>query len=231
MDKNCIISFANQKGYYIDGLARLSHSLRNNSSGIEFISFIGEDSLGCELHTQNPYAFKVAAFKKAVSQGYTNILWLDSSCFAINNIIPIFEEIEKNGFIFQDAGHLLGNWANDFTLNYFGITRDEAMEMKMIGNAGFLGLNFKNGIAVELFNKWEQSCIAGCFKGAWSNSEKTESEDVRCFGARHDMSASSAIVNQMGLFKYAHSGEEILQYAGLYDAVLNDTIIFKAQGI
>lgn len=231
MSKNCIVSFANSSRYYIKGLDRLNESLRNNFTDGDFLGFINEATIGAPNHEVLPYGFKVYAIQKAIDAGYQNILWLDSSVFAIKNVKPIFDDIENMGFIFQDAGHLLGNWANDFTLNYFDITRDAAMEMKMIGNAGFLGLNMNNDIGKEIFKRWKQSMEAGTFKGKWKNEDNSESHDNRCLGARHDMSSSSAIVHQMGLAMHMKSGEEILQYAGLYDEVLNDKIILKAQGI
>lgn len=227
--KNCIVSFANQKNRYLQNLSRLGDSLLNNFDG-NFLGFIGEASCGADPHEDVPYGFKVHAIKQAIEVGYRKILWLDSSCFAIKNVQSIFDRIEETGFAFQDAGHWLGEWANDFTLDYFGISRDEAMEMRMIGNAGFLGLDFDNDTARQFFVLWEQSMINGCFQGKWNNNDKTESKDERCRGARHDMSASSAIVHNMGLFHLAYGGEEVLQYAGLFDEVLNDTILLKAQG-
>lgn len=231
MNKNAIISFANSSGNYIKGLARLSESLRNNAEGIDFVSFIGEASLGCEPHKENPYSFKVAAFKKAREAGYRNILWLDASVFAIKPVQPIFDEIEENGFIFQEAGQILSHWANDTTLEHFKITRDEADEMIMIGNAGFLGLDFESEIGNKFFEMWEAACVADCFKGKWTNDEKTESKDPRCKGARHDMSSSSAVANILGIIDKAHKGNETLQYAGPYDEVIGINIIFKAQGL
>lgn len=231
MSKNCIVSFANSKGYYINGLARLNESLRNNAPGVDFLGFINESSIGAPLHSENPYAFKIYAIQKAIDAGYENILWLDSSVFAIKSVIPIFDEIEKKGMIFQDAGHWLGNWANDFSLKYFDITRNEAMGIKMIGNAGVLGFNIHNEIAFDFLDQWEQSMLDSCFKGKWTNEDKSESQDERCFGHRHDMTCSSAIVYKMGLTSMMKGGEEILQYAGLFDSVLNDSIILKAQGL
>lgn len=229
MSKNCIVSFANEKGRYIQNLARLSESLRDNFDG-DFLGFINESSLGCESHGENPYSFKIYAIQKAIDAGYENILYLDTSVFAIKNVNPIFEEIQTNGFIFQEAGHYLGVWANDLTLNHFGISRDEAMNMLMIGNAGFLGLNIKSEIGLTFFKMWKESMEAGCFKGAWTNETKSESQDERCKGARHDMSASSAIANKLGIIDKCKKGDEVLQYAGLFQETANDTIIFKAQG-
>ncbi len=233
INKQCVVSFANSKGKYIQNLSRLGESLSNftnpNFDG-DFLGFIGEASCGAQPHEIVPYGFKIHAIQRAIDAGYKQILWLDSSCFAIKNLQPIFDKITETGFAFQDAGHWLGEWANDHTLQYFWINRDGAMEMRMIGNAGLLGLNFDNPDARVFFDKWRQSMVAGCFTGAWSNNEHTESQDERCRGARHDMSASSAIVHNMGLFHLAYGGEEVLQYAGIYDEVLNDTIILKAQG-
>ena len=231
MNKNAIISFANSKGNYINGLARLSESLRNNSEGIDFISFIGEASLGCELHINNPYSFKIAAFKKAKEAGYKNILWLDSSCFAIKSVQPIFDKLNESGFVMQDAGHYLGNWASDYSLEYFGISRDEAMSMKCIGNAGLLGLNFDMSHPNIFFNQWEKSCQDGMFKGTWDNKDKSNGDDERIFGHRHDLSCSSAIIHKMELFFLAYSGDKILQYAGVFQETANDTIIIKAEGL
>lgn len=104
------------------------------------------------------------------------------------------------------------------------------MELKTIGNAGFLGFDFDNQIAVEFFKRWENAMINNCFQGSWTNEGNTESKDVRCRGHRHDLASSSIIVHQMGLSDLMKGGEEVLQYAGLYDEVLNDTIILKAQG-
>lgn len=229
-NKSCIVSFANDKNSYINNLARLSNSLRTNSTGIDFVGFVGEASCNAPLHSDVPYGFKISAIQKVIENGYEKVLWLDSSCFAIAQVQPIFDEIEKDEFIFQDSGHWLGCWANDFSLNYFGITRDMAMDLRMIGNAGFLGFDFTKPRPNEFFSRWKQSMIDGCFTGAWHNNDKTESQDERCRGHRHDMVCSSALVHNMGLKPLMKGGEEWLQYAGIYDKTLNDTIIIKAQG-
>jgi hypothetical protein len=229
MNKNCIISFANHKGAYVDRLARLSNSLRDNFDG-DFLSWIGEESLGAEKHEENPYNFKVHAFRKAVERGYKKILWLDSSVFAVGNVQKIFDDIESTGFAFQDAGHYIGNYSTDKQLEYFGLTRDAAMEMKCIGNAGLLGLDFDKMMPSNFFSKWATAMEKGLFKGSWTNEGNTESLDDRCKGSRHDLSCSSIIVNQMGIFHLTYPGDEILQYGGIFSPNINSSIILKAQG-
>lgn len=213
---NCIVSFANKNGRYVQNLARLSESLRDNFNG-DFIAFIGENSVGAELHEQNPYSFKIHCIQKVIDAGYKHVLWLDSSCFAIKNVRPIFDEIEKDGFIFQDINFTLDQWCNDFTLDYFHLTRKKAKKVKLIGSAGFLGMNFDNPLAVEFFEKWKAAMDAGCFKGSWNDH-------------RHDLSCSSTIIHQMGLAGLMKKTDEWLQYAGVFDETANSTIIIKAQG-
>lgn len=227
-NNRAVVTFANEKGNYMKGLARLSDSLRHNFDG-DLIAFTNEASIGAPSHEYNPYAFKLYAIQAALDAGYDQILWLDCSCFAVGDLNPVFNKIYADGYIMQDAGHYVGEWTNDFTLWYFGVTRDSAMKMKCYGNAGFLGLNFKHPTALQFFQNWQYAMSDGCFKGHWHNNDKTESHDERVKGHRHDLSAGSIIANRLKM-KYV-PGDQWLQYAGPYDKVLNNTILIKAQGL
>lgn len=214
---NCIVSFANSNGNYIKGLARLAESLRNNFDG-DLMAFTSEESIGAPKHKDNPYAFKVYAIQKAIDAGYKNILYLDASVFAIKNVQPVFDEIEREGFFAQEAGHVVGSWCNDETLSYFNLAREQANEMLMYGNAGMLGLDINSEKGSYFFSSWKHCMSQGLFKGSWDNH-------------RHDMSVGSILANLHGLAPLFKKGNEWLQYAGLYDETANDTIIFKAQGV
>lgn len=214
----------------MQNLARLSESLRDNFNG-DFIAFTNEATIGSPLHLDVPYAFKIFAIEAAIKTGlYKNVLWLDTSCFAIQNVQPIFDEIDRDGFMFVEAGHFLGNYSTDLCLDFHCITRNEAMGIKMIGNAGVLGLNFKNEKANEFFMRWKLSMSMGAFKGSWNNDDKSCSLDERCKGARHDMSNSSALVYKMGLTHLMKPFNTWLQYAGVFDKTIDPSIIIKAQG-
>lgn len=226
--KRAIVTFANEKGNYMKGLARLSDSLRNNFDG-DLIAFTNEASIGSPTHEENPYAFKIYAIQKAIDAGYTQILWLDCSCYAIAPLKTVFDIVDSRGYIMQDAGHYVGEWTNDAALNGFGVTRDEAMKMKCYGNAGFLGLNMENDIASKFFSGWKFYMNMGLFKGKWDNNEFTESIDPRVRGHRHDLSVGSLMANRLGM-KYV-LGDQYLQYAGPYDEAANATIVIKAQGL
>ncbi len=226
--KTAIVSFANNAGNYKRGMDRLSDSLCGRFDG-DFLGFIGEEGIGAPLHSENPYAFKIYAIERAIEAGYEQIFWADTSCYAIAPVEPVFDKIKKDGYIIQEIGHYVGTWTNDFTLNYFNITRDEAMTMKCYSNGGIFGLDFKNPIAAEFFRQWKEAMLAGCFKGYWTNDNNTESDDDRCKGHRHDLSCGGIIANKLGMVGVP--GNEWFQYAGPDDALNNDTIIFKLQGL
>ncbi len=225
MNDRVIINFATDA--YKNGRERLNETV--NDIGVDKLFWTKEEEIGSPLHHDNPYAFKIYAFKKAIELGYKKILWLDASVYAIKETYPIWDIIEKEGYLIQSAGHIVGHWANDNCISYFGITRDEAMKMIMHGNAGFLGLNMDFDISKEFFSQWEQSMLDGVFKGGWRNDDKSESQDERCRGHRHDMTCGSIIANKLGMER--KSAEELLEYASPEKPVKNDTIVFKAEGI
>lgn len=228
MNKEILVNLSS--GTYRLGQDRLRDTfLSNNPNRIPAFYFDREEEVCAPNHEDNPYAFKVYSFDFALKCGFKNILWVDSSVYVINDISPIFKQINERGYIMQDSGFVVGNWANDKCLEYFGISRDEAMLMPMYGNAGLLGLNFGFEICKDFFNTWKKSMLDGMFKGAWNNDSKSESLDDRCLGHRHDMVCGSIIANKLGM-SYVKA-DEILQYASPSDEVLNDTIILKAEGL
>lgn len=215
MTKNCIVSLGTKNGVYVDRLARLSDSLRDNLTDGDFIGFIHESSVGAPPHAQNPYSFKIYAIKKCMEMGYRHVLWLDTSMFAIKNVQPIFNEMSENGYFLHGSQNLLSDWCNDKTLSYYGIDR------KNLGNytmaiGGFIGFNFTNAQGVTLFNEWNKAMNDNLFKGDWANH-------------RHDMSVLNCILfNKREYIVQKH--DSFMQYAGVFDPVSSDSVIFKARG-
>lgn len=228
MNKRVVISFSNNRGRYYEGMKRLEESLKGRFNGT-FIGFTDEDSIGAPNHMVCHYGFKLFCFAHAQRKGFDSILWLDASVYAVGNIDHLFDEIESEGYIMQEAGHMCGTWATDEALKWYGVTRDEAMDMPMYGNAGFLGLSFKYEIANVFFNEWSRSMLAGLFNFPWDNKDGSLSSDPRCEGSRQDMENGSIIANLLGM-KF-HKGDEILQYGAPEDKLNNDTIVLKAQGL
>ncbi|ASU34400.1 hypothetical protein [Mucilaginibacter xinganensis] len=213
MSKRAVVSLATKNSRYVDGLARLSNSLRDNADGIDFLGFIHEAAVGSPLHADNNYAFKVYAIQKAIDAGYTQILWLDCSVYAVAPVQPIFDLIEAQGYWFEGAGCWLNDWCNDETLSFYEI--DSNSQVPMI-QSGFMGFNFDSYLGKLLFTNLKLAESAGLFNGSWDNH-------------RHDQSCMSAIIHNYGE-RFSHQPEYV-QYAGIYDQILNEKIIFKCMGL
>ncbi len=227
--KRCIINFANNRGNYLKGQQRLAQSLIKIGSTVDIFFCQNEQSIGSPLHKDNPYAFKVYLFEKALSMGYTSILYVDASVWAVKPLCPIWDCVDRLGYMKQYAGQLVGEWANDRSLAYFGITRDEAMGMEMHGNGGFFALDFEKEIAKEFFKRWKNAMLNGMFKGAWTNANNSESNDPRCKGHRHDMTCGSIIANQLGMVAY--TPHRYMAYVGGGYNEPPESAVMYAQGI
>jgi len=46
---------------------------------------------GSPTHEENPYVFKIHAFRQAIRLGYSRALWLDSSCWL--NFLPLSRSV------------------------------------------------------------------------------------------------------------------------------------------
>lgn len=213
--KRAIISLATDRGNYYKGLTRLAESLRGNFSG-DFLGFMGEASVGAPKHSDVPYGFKTWAFKHAFSLGYSQVIWLDSSVYAIKSVDHLFDLISRDGYVAQEAGHMVNDWCDEKTYDYFGATDETFEEYTMYGNAGFLGLDITQITAERFFRQWHYASCNGAFKGSWDNF-------------RHDMTIGSILAN-LSDWKY-QPGNEILQYAAPTDKPNNETICLFAQGL
>lgn len=81
------------------------------SSGIDLLLWTDCLPPGSRHHSESPYGFKVHAIKAAYEKGYTSILWLDSPAYAVKeDISPIFEKIEKEGYYAMSWIDPLENW-------------------------------------------------------------------------------------------------------------------------
>jgi hypothetical protein len=209
--RRCIVNLAT--GKYIDGQYRLRHSMIAN----DFIGFQSEGQVDAPPHEANPYAFKIYAIEEAQRHGYNQILWLDASVYAVKNIQPIFDWLDKHDIFMEEAGHWAGTWSPQYVLDYFNITKIEAMKMPMF-SAGFVGLDFRKEISREFFARWKNAMLAGMFKGSWSDH-------------RHDMTVGSIIANQMGLVDRYSPGGQFFAYVGPGYSEPKPTACFHLRGI
>lgn len=219
--KTCIINLASNNSWYPKGQKRLKDSLNEYGYNGDLLFFKSESEIKSPSHKSVPYAFKPYAFKYAERLGYTKILWLDASFWAIKKIDLVFDHIINNGYILENSGHKVGIWSTDICLNKFNINREEAMEISMFV-AGFLGLNLENDISKEFLNRWyEKAKEKITFQGEWRNENKSVSQDERVQGHRHDMTVGSIIAKKYLNMNYLAENTYI-SYYGFYEKYKND---------
>jgi hypothetical protein len=191
MGGRAVVSFADGAGDYRGKLQRLGDSLKGNFDG-DFLGFTDYKQIGSPKHSEIPYAFKPYAIQKAIDLGYDQILWADSCVVAKQNIQPVFDHIEKHGYVFFDnIGHSLGTWCNDRTLKHFSIDRQDSFGIQQI-MACCYGLNFNRDFVVSLFKQYK---TVNLYRGKWHNADRTESNDTRVKGHRHDQAVMSAVLH------------------------------------
>lgn len=188
------VSFAS--GTYKEPQKDLVQSIRKYNPEVPVFAFTDFQEIGSPSHRDNPYAFKVYCVDKLRKCGYKTIFWCDSVLRLTQPIDTLLSDIHERGVYLQKDGWNSAQWANDKCLEYFGLTRDQA---ESIGSAYacFMAFDFTNPITETFFTKWKQACDDGIFKGAWNNSQQTESKDPRCRGHRHDQVCAEIIGNQL----------------------------------
>lgn len=233
-NKRAIVNFSNNNGWYGQGRERLKTMLPDFvPDDVDMFFFEDEEKIGSPIHRDNPYAFKLYALQNVLEKGYHTLLYMDASLFPIRRLDAIFDVIEKEGMFAQHAGHMCGTWANDACLEYFGLTRDEAMLIPMYGNAGLLGLDLNNPDILNFYVRWRTSMQDGMFKGEWTNKNKSQSKDKRCKGHRHDMVCGSIVMFQMGLHTRYQEGDKWMIYdqnqENFKDQIEDESILLVAR--
>jgi hypothetical protein len=192
------VTFAN--GRYAGHDAKLRQSVQTHCLEADVFTFHSFDEIQSPIHSQNPYAFKVYAIEAVRALGYEVIFWSDSINRLAKSIGPIIARTKEVGVYLPADGWKVGEWANDKSLAYFGVSRDDAMNIECC-YACVLGFDFRNPITKEFFRLWKSACQDGIFCGMWDNTNNTESQDNRCKGHRHDQTCADLIAYKLGIPK------------------------------
>jgi hypothetical protein len=199
-----IVSVATENGHrpFVAMQDRLlQRCLRLGSSSLKF--WRGELPAGCP--TNIPYAFKVyALLMTAAEHPDCTLLWADSSVYPLQNLEPLWNLIEEQGYWFSNAPPWhsppwnCGQWTCDSALPILGITREEAFGITQLHGACF-GLDLRHPIANRFLLQWNLMAGRGAFNGPWSNENGEASADPRVMGHRHDQTAASVIAHKLGM--------------------------------
>lgn len=184
-------------GWYKIGSERLEKSLVFNGYAGDTMFWRDSYPPNCPNHNDNPYAFKIAAFRAAIGAGYKIICWLDCSFWAIQNPMPIFDIIVDKGIFAFRSGYNCAETCPDNLLAEIGITRDEAEQIPETAT-GIVGLNMDNPDGKKVFEIWADLCDRGFFKNSRGHNP-LESADPRFKHGRQDQSAFSMAMYKAGV--------------------------------
>lgn len=192
------VTFATDR--YVGHDVKLRESIQMYYPQADVFMFRSFDEINSPIQSRNPYAFKVHAIEAVRAAGYDIIIWSDSINRLKKPIEPILNRMKEVGVYLPADGWKVGEWANDKSLEYFGVTRDAVMNIESC-YACVLGFDFRNPITQEFFRLWKRACEDGIFCGMWTNTNNTESQDPRCRGHRHDQTCADLIAYKLGVPK------------------------------
>lgn len=215
-----VIISAGIGGWYGQGVQRLERSLIFEGWGGNILTWKDDYPPDSHRHEDVPYYMKIAAFEEALRQGYTHILWVDASFWAVKRPDKMFDLINDQGYYFFSSGYNLAQSVNDTALEYVELSRDVAEGINEWAS-GCVGINFNNNDGKNLYNRWKQLMDAGLSKG--SRLHDNQSADPRFLFHRQDQSCLSLAIWELGLKNT--KGLDMVSYKGTgYNE--NDLIFF-----
>lgn len=221
-NKATIVNASVGGGWYPQGSKRLVKSLNYVGWGGE--THIWYDSWpNKEFNRNSNYHVKCAAISEVIKQKYTHILWVDCSVWALQDPMPIFDIINKQGYYFWASGYNAAQTTSDKALEYFGVDRDTAETYKDCSTSIF-GVNLTNPLGKEFMDRWLQSAKDGAFEG--SRFHDGQSNDERFLFDRQDQSCASIIIGKMGL-----KMEDPKINCQYWDKNMDENIIFTLRGM
>lgn len=115
----------------------------------------------CTHHKEIPYAFKYDLMQRALGDGYTRLLWMDSSMRLLKNPKCLLDN--STGIVaFDNLGHPLEHWINDTALSNLGITVEDLKGVKQIWG-GLTMWDFNTELANEVLTELMEQIALGSF--------------------------------------------------------------------
>ncbi len=119
----------------------------------------------CTPNDVIPYKFKFDLIAQAKRDGYTRVVWLDSSIRVLQDPCALFDD--HGVFAFDNLGHPLEKYISDKACENLQVT--DAMLKKIPQTwGGAIGFNFARDKAVEIFHEIVRQSTMGSFETAGS---------------------------------------------------------------
>lgn len=210
--KRAIVSFNNiPNSRYSRGIERQKQAVKSTGFQGDHFVFSSFEEIGCPDHEDVPYAFKPYTIQRAADMGYEQILWMDSVVYPVKPMDHMFEHLSMQGcgaIFFENLGHVTGIWTSDRCLDLFGVTREEAMNIRQIMACCF-ALDLRNENARKFLDRYRAYAdIPGYYEGDWTNGNGQVSKDKRVQGHRHDQAVASLVIHQLGMDRLIRVGHE-----------------------
>lgn len=194
----CLVSAGVGK-WHPRGLDRLEASLLRTKFDGRVMTWRDQWPAGSQDHETVQYGFKAFALRAALDAKAECALWVDASLWAIKSIDPLFEHIEREGYLLFLNGWSIGQFCKDAALPRLKMTREEAMKIPLpVG--GCFGVNFKHPLGLAFYHDFMHYARDGVtFPGPWTNENGECSADKRVLGHRHDQVAMAEIIHRRKL--------------------------------
>lgn len=134
-------------------------------------------------HGVIPYKFKFDLIQQARNDGYTRIVWLDSSIRVVQDPTALFGE--HGIFAFDNLGHPLWRYLSDRARHNLSLTEGQLKQIPQTWG-GAIGFDFTKDKACEIFAEIVRQATMGSFETSGSSRPGFVSH-------RHDQAVMSAI--------------------------------------
>lgn len=195
-----IVNYAS--GYYVRGAQRLENELKAQGYDGAFARF--EQPRGWPSHQEVPFGFKAYALNTVAAQGVTSLLWCDSCIVPIRPLGPIWEAIERDGYLIWRNGFRNSQWTADSA--YPALFPELPIEEARAQNrgiehvvAGCFGIDLTQPVGRNILREYYRLATdTDAFIGPVKNTAATPCGPEECLGHRHDQTALSVIAWRLG---------------------------------
>lgn len=210
LGKRGVLINASWGAWYPQGTDRLVRSAIYHGWEHDILTFKNEQ-INEYFNPEQPYTIKAAALVEAMRRGYTHILWLDCSCWFVDNPAKLMQIIDEENGLFIKSGYNLAQTSADSDLDWATVTRDLAEQLDEVWSCMF-GVDVTSERGKEWVNVFLHGAQSGVF--GTSRNHNGASSDSRFLHARQDQTAASWAYHFAG-FDKLREPSELLEYASV----------------
>jgi len=200
---------------YVPYLDRLEASLKRWNPNLPRLFFRDCWPPKSPPHQTSHYEFKAHAMKAVYWAGFNVGIWLDAACEVVGDLSPILQRLEETGYYLTAGNEPLGEWISDQALAKYGMSRDQAMDLKLCGGA-IVAIDFRRAeiLGWPFLQEWLRLAEDGLFYTSHSEfapdkmtslrvsdgpKKEVHSTDPRFKGHRSDEACFSLMLHKRDL--------------------------------